>query len=293
MRIDGRTAIVTGASSGIGRATAMALARRHANVVLAARNVDKLEAVADEMSGPSNAVLIVPTDVTDRLSVEALVRKTTEEFDAIDILVNNAGVGLYAPIAGGSLDNMHHVFNVNYWGAIHCIQAVVPYMLSQHRGHIANVSSIAGKVSPAYMGTYAATKFALTAASDALRAELSGTGVGVSTIYPGMTETSFTESMIQEVEVPRIPPIIRFVNSNTVANRIVQAIRWGFRDAYISPEDIGVVALNAIAPQLVDLGMRTFMRGPQMPVGDIRLPADLDEPRQTPAADIDPPAESA
>lgn len=271
----------------------MALAQRHANVVLVARNRDKLEAVADELSGPSNAVLVVPTDVTDRLSVEALVRKTTEEFDSIDILVNNAGVGLYAPIAGGNLDNMHHLFDVNYWGSIHCIQAVVPYMLSQRRGHIANVSSIAGKVSPPYMGTYAATKFALTAASDALRAELAGTGVGVSTIYPGMTETSFTEHMIQEVTMPRIPPITRFVNSSTVANRIVQAIRWGFRDAYISPEDIGVVALNSIAPQLVDLGMRAFMRGPQMPVGDIRLPADLDEPRETPTADADPSAESA
>jgi len=270
----------------------MALARRHANVVLASRNPDKLEAVADEMSGPSNSVLVIPTDVTDRLSVEALVRKTTEEFDSIDILVNNAGVGLYAPIAGGSLENMHHVFDVNYWGSIHCIQAVVPYMLTQRRGHIANVSSIAGKVSPAYMGTYAATKFALTAASDALRAELSGTGVGVSTIYPGMTETSFTENMIQEVAVPRIPPIARFVNSNTVANRIVQAIRWGFRDAYVSPEDLSIVALNGIAPQLVDLGMRAFMRNPQMPIGDIRLPADLDEPTEAPSADVDPPAES-
>ena len=187
---------------------------------------------------------------------------------------------------------MRRLFDVNYWGAIHCIQAVVPYMLSQRRGHIANVSSVAGKVAPAYMGAYSATKFALTAASDALRSELSGTGVHVSTIYPGLTETAFTENMIQEVDVPRIPPIARFVNSSTVANRIVQAIRWNFRDAYVSPEDVGVVGLNAIAPQLVDLGMRTFMRGPQLPVGDIRLPTDLDTASEAPAADAEPPAES-
>ncbi|MFQ5471981.1 MAG: SDR family NAD(P)-dependent oxidoreductase [Dehalococcoidia bacterium] len=292
MRIDGRTAIVTGASSGIGRATALALARRHANVVLAARSQEKLAAVADEIRGPSNQVLIVPTDVTDRLSVEALARITVEEFDSVDILVNNAGIGLYAPIAGGNLDNMRRLFEVNYWGAIHCIQAVVPYMLSQHRGHIANVSSVAGKVAPAYMGAYAGTKFALTAASDAVRSELSGTGIHVSTIYPGLTETSFTENMVQEVDIPRIPPIARFVNSTAVANRIVQAIRWNFRDAYVSPEDIGVVGLNAIAPQLVDFGMRTFMRGPQLPVGDIRLPADLDSESGTPAADAEPPGES-
>jgi short-subunit dehydrogenase len=292
MRIDGCTAIITGASSGIGRATALALARRHANVVLASRDQKKLEAVADEIGGPSNQIIIVPTDVTDRLSVEALARITVEEFDSVDILVNNAGLGLYAPIAGGSLENMRRLFDVNYWGSIHCIQAVVPYMLSQRRGHIANVSSVAGKVAPAYMGAYSATKFALTAASDALRSELSGTGVHVSTIYPGLTETAFTENMIQEVDVPRIPPFARFVNSSNVANRIVQAIRWNFRDAYVSPEDIGVVGLNAIAPQLVDLGMRTFMRGPQLPVGDIRLPADLDRASQAPAADAEPPSES-
>ena len=113
MHVDGRTVIVTGASSGIGRATAHEFARRRAHVVLASRGRDKLDALAGELVDYPGRRLVVPTDVTDRLAVEALVRRTVEELDGVDVLVNNAGVGLFAPIATGSLDNMHHLFNVN------------------------------------------------------------------------------------------------------------------------------------------------------------------------------------
>lgn len=288
MKIAGRTAIVTGASSGIGRATAFELAEKGANVVLAARSRDKLTAIADEIGGSSHQTLVVPTDVTDRFAVEALVRRTVEEYDAVDILVNNAGMGLYAPISGGSLENIRRIFDVNFFGAVHCMQAVAPYMVSQQRGHIVNVSSIAGKMAPPFMGAYAATKHALVAASDAIRTELAGKGVHVSTIYPGLTQSSFTEAMLQEVEVPRIPPIVRFVDSSVVARRIAQAIRWEVRDVYVSPEDIAAVSVNTFAPHLADLGMRLFMRTRDVPRVDIRLPqieAPADEPE---AADAEP-----
>src|SRR2546422_6660784 len=191
MRIEGCTAIITGASSGIGQAAARELAGQQVNVVLASRSRDKLEALALDLVALPGRTLVVPTDVADRLAVEALVRKTAEEFGAIDILVNNAGSGLFAPIAGGSIENMHRLFNVNFWGAVHCIQAAVPYMQAQHRGHIVNVSSVAGHLSPPLMGVYSASKFALRAVSDALRVERASAGIGVSTIYPGLTETSF------------------------------------------------------------------------------------------------------
>jgi hypothetical protein len=262
MQIEGRTAIITGASSGIGRAAASELAEARANVVLASRNRRKLEALALDMVSLPGRTLVVPTDVTDRLAVEALVRRTAEEFGSVDILVNNAGTGLFAPIAGGNPENMRRLFEVNFWGAVNCIQAAVPYMQAQGRGHIVNVASVAAKVAPPYMGMYSATKFALAAISDSLRSELAGSGIGVSTIYPGLTSTSFMESMTQEVEVPRLPPVARFVDPGVVGHRILQAIRYGFRDAYVSPEDIATVAINTVAPQLVDWTMRTFVGHP-------------------------------
>ncbi|HEV8573956.1 MAG TPA: SDR family NAD(P)-dependent oxidoreductase [Dehalococcoidia bacterium] len=291
MRIEGRTAIITGASSGIGQATAAQLTQERANVVLASRNRKKLEALALDLVSLPGRTLVVPTDVTDRLAVEALVRKTAEEFGGVDVLVNNAGAGLFAPVAGGNPENMRRLFEVNFWGAVNCIQATVPYMQSQGRGHIVNVASIAAKITPPYMGMYSATKFALAAISDALRLELAGRGIGVSTIYPGLTQTSFMENMTQEVEVPPIPPVARFVGPDAVARRIVQAIRFGLRDAYISPEDIAAVGLNTFAPQLVDWTMRTFVGRPaSIDSGDIEVP----RPRlgRATAADSEPSEQS-
>jgi short-subunit dehydrogenase len=283
MRLEGRTAIITGASSGIGQATAAQLVEDSVNVVLASRNRKKLEALALDLVSLPGRTLVVPTDVTDRLSVEALVRRTAEEFGQVDVLINNAGTGLFAPIAAGNPDNMRRLFEVNFWGAVNCIQAAVPYMEAQHRGHIVNVASIAAKISPPYMGIYSATKFALTAMSDSLRSELAGSGIGVSTIYPGLTQTSFMENMMQEVEVPSMPPVARFVRSDAVATRILQSIRLGLRDAYVSPEDIAAVGLNTIAPQLVDWTMRTFMGHPP-PIDT--FDADTSTPRLRP--DVEP-----
>lgn len=260
MRIAGRTAIVTGASSGIGREVARLLAAKSANVVLASRNPSRLEEVAIDLVHLPGRTLVVPTDVTDRLGAEALVRRTVEEFGAIDILVNNAGIGLFAPIATGSIENMRRVFEVNFWGAVHCIQAAVPYMQSQRQGHIVNVSSVAGRFAPPYMGAYAATKHALRAVSDALRNELAGSGIGVSTVYPGLTHTSFTEAMTQEVPIPHIPPVVRFVPPEAVAGRILSAIRWNLRDVFVSPEDVAVVAGTALAPRAFDWVSRLFIR---------------------------------
>ncbi len=281
MDIAGRTAIITGASSGIGQAVAAEFAGRGANVVLAARSRDKLNRLAADLAPLPGRALAVKTDVTESLSVEALVRKTAEEFGSVDILINNAGVGLFAPIADGNVQNARYLFEVNFWGALHCIQTVTPYMLDQAGGHIVNVSSVAGHVSPPYMGMYAATKHALAAVSDALRIELGGTGVGVSTIYPGLTDTSFTENMLQEVEAPQIPPIARFVGAKVVARRIFQAVRWGLRDVYVSPEDVALVMADAALPQLLDWGMGFFMRpGPRHDVSFEGAARQLEEPSE-------------
>ena len=293
MRLEGRTVVVTGASSGIGRQTAREFANRRAHVVLASRNRDKLEALAADLADYPGRRLVVPTDVTDRLAVEALVRRTMEEFDSLDVLVNNAGVGLFASIADGSLDNMHHLLNVNFWGAVHCIQAVVPYMRPQSRGHIVNVASVAGKVAAPYMGIYSATKFALTAISDALRSELAGSGIHVSTVYPGLTDTSFQENMLREVEVPDPPGYLRSAGPAAVARRIVQAVRWNLRDAYVSLEDLAAVAAYPLAPALADWAVRLLWLGPGRSVAPpVRPSPPAEEPAEPSAADMsEPPSE--
>jgi len=289
MNVKGRVAIVTGASTGIGHEVARELASRGATVVLASRNREKLEALAEELAPYPGLTLVIPTDVTDRYAVEALARRTVEVYGSIDILVNNAGSGLFAPIVGGSIENARRLFEVNFWGAVQGIQATVPYMQAQKRGHIVNVSSVAGWMAPPHMGMYAATKFALRAVSDALRVELAGSGVNVSTIFPGLTQTQFTENMVQEVAAPHIPPVVRWATPQTVARRIMLAIRWGWRDVFISPEDIAAVGFSTLAPSATDWAMRAFM-GPQRIKDDFTLPREeLSGERE----DAEPPAEPA
>jgi short-subunit dehydrogenase len=192
MKLRDKTVIVTGASSGIGRETAIAFARADTNLVLASRNEAALNELAAEVLPQVQRVLVVPTDVTQRSAVDAMVQQAAREMGSIDILVNNAGVGLNALLAEGSMTNIRRLFEVNVYGALHCIQAVVPYMKQQGRGQIINVSSVAGKIATPRNGAYAATKFALTAISDALRLELADYGITVTTVFPGITDTPFT-----------------------------------------------------------------------------------------------------
>jgi len=258
MRLRDKTVIVTGASSGIGRETAIAFARAGANLVLASRNEAALNEVAAEIAPFAGRMSVIPTDVTQQAAVEAMVRQAAEELGAVDILVNNAGVGLNALLAEGSMTNVRRLFEVNVFGALHCIQAVVPYMKRQGKGQIINVSSLAGKIATPRNGAYAATKFALTAISDALRLELAGYGIMVTTVYPGITDTAFGENVLKEVDVPPVPGIVRGVSARRVANAIVRAARWEKREVYITVTDRMAVSLKNVSPWVVDWGMRTF-----------------------------------
>jgi short-subunit dehydrogenase len=258
MRLQDKTVIVTGASSGIGREAAIAFAHAGANLVLASRNETALNEVAAEIAPFAGRISVIPTDVTQQAAVEAMVHQAAEELGSVDILVNNAGVGLNALLAEGSMTNIRRLFEVNVFGALHCIQAVVPYMKRQGKGQIINVSSLAGKIATPRNGAYAATKFALTAISDALRLELTDYGITVTTVYPGITDTAFGENVLKEVDVPPVPRIVRGVSARRVANAIVRAARWEKREVYITVTDRMAVSLKNVSPGVVDWGMRTF-----------------------------------
>ncbi|MCH7683001.1 MAG: SDR family oxidoreductase [Gemmatimonadetes bacterium] len=188
-----KVAIITGASSGIGEATARRLAESGARVVLAARRVERLEALAADIERREGTALVAPTDVTDERSVQRLARTALDAFGRIDILINNAGIMPLSPISKLRVEEWDRMIDVNIKGVLYCIAATLPTMLEQGSGHIINVSSVAGR-RPFPSGTvYSATKFAVRAISQGLRLELSPiNGIRVTDIEPGVVATELT-----------------------------------------------------------------------------------------------------
>ena len=188
-----KVAIITGASSGIGEATARRLAQSGVRVVLAARRVERLEALAADIERREGTALVAPTDVTDERSVQRLARTALDAFGRIDILINNAGIMPLSPISKLRVEEWDRMIDVNIKGVLYCIAATLPTMLEQGSGHIINVSSVAGR-RPFPSGTvYSATKFAVRAISQGLRLELSPiNGIRVTDIEPGVVATELT-----------------------------------------------------------------------------------------------------
>lgn len=178
--------IVTGASSGIGAATALRLGRPQMTLVLAARRAAELAEVARRIESNGGAAVVVPTDVRDPAAVGALVARAREITGRIDVLVNNAGVGGDASVLADDAD-VDRMIDVNLRAPIRLMRAVVPHMREQSAGHIVNIGSVAGEVGIG--GTYSATKFALRGMTDSVRRELAGTGIHVTLIEPGYIAT--------------------------------------------------------------------------------------------------------
>ncbi len=189
-KIAGQVIIITGASLGIGAATAKLLATQGARLVLAARSVDKLEQLAAELKAES---LVVPMDMTQGADLEDLVAKTLEHYGRVDGLVNNAGYGQYGPLELLTEEAIRRQFEVNVIGLLLLTQRVIPTMRVQGKGRIVNISSLSGLIALPFSGLYHASKFALEGLSDSLRMELAPFGIQVSLVEPGPVETKFFE----------------------------------------------------------------------------------------------------
>jgi NADP-dependent 3-hydroxy acid dehydrogenase YdfG len=197
MEIQGKVVIITGASMGIGAATARVFAEQGAKLVLAARSADTLAAVAKSLPAQAET-LIVPTDMTDQAQVKALIDTAYARFGRIDILINNAGQAAVGAVATINLDHYRQIIELNIFGPLHAIQAVVPKMQAQGGGVIINISSNVSKMAIPGIGAYASTKYALNGLSLTARNELAADNIRVVLFHPGQTSTDFGKNALIE-----------------------------------------------------------------------------------------------
>jgi NADP-dependent 3-hydroxy acid dehydrogenase YdfG len=223
-----RVAVVTGASSGIGEATAKALAREGYAVALAARREDRINELAQEISSSGGKALAVPTDVGDASSAQVLIERTKDELGSVDVLVNNAGVMLLGPIIGADIEHWQRMVNVNVLGLMYCTHAALPIMQEQGGGHIVNVSSVAGRVARMGSGVYNATKFGVGAFSESLRQEGVNYGVRVTIVEPGFVDTELQGHneipLVVETIQKNMEEIGKILEAGDIANAIVYAV---------------------------------------------------------------------
>ena len=216
--------IITGASSGLGEATARRLAGRGARLVLAARREDRLKALTEDLKSEGAEVVWQATDVTDRKQVEALVAFAKETFGRIDVLINNAGLMPLAPLDEVKVDEWDQMVDVNLKGVLYGIAAVLPTMRGQHSGHVINLSSVAGhKLFPG-AAVYCATKFAVKALSEGLRME-AGDEIRSTNISPGAVDTELTSTITHPDAKKQAEELYQIaIDPDAVARAIVYAI---------------------------------------------------------------------
>jgi NAD(P)-dependent dehydrogenase (short-subunit alcohol dehydrogenase family) len=254
--VRGKTVIVTGATSGIGLETARAFLRAGANVVAAGRRQERLDAFVNEAKG--GPALGIRTDVADYGQVEALVAAARERFGSVDVLVNNAGSGISARFMDMALEDFRRLMEVNFWGAVHGCRAVVPVMQGQAAGGVViNVSSILGKRGAPFETAYCSTKFALAGFSEALRTELLGERIDVSTIFPGLVESEFVEASQVEGGVldPAVAAAVPKLPARELARAIVQDARFPQPEIVMALDAQFLNAMNTLAPWALDWAM--------------------------------------
>ena len=187
--LEDRVAAITGASSGIGEATALALADAGAAVALGARRLDRVEALAERIGAAGGRAIAFEVDVSDEQAANAFVAAANERLGGLDVLVNTAGVMLLGPVAGADTDEWRRMLDVNLLGLLYCTHAALPLMTASGGGHIVNVSSVAGRRAGAGAAVYNMTKFGVTAFSEALRQEALHADIRVTCVEPGFVET--------------------------------------------------------------------------------------------------------
>jgi NADP-dependent 3-hydroxy acid dehydrogenase YdfG len=226
-KLDGKVAIITGASSGIGKATAISLAAEGAKVVIAARRGEPLEAVAKHITENGGQALPVVADITDEVQIKNLIQKANAEFGRVDILVNNAGISFPGRIENADPANWRKMIDINVLALMYTTYTVLPIFKAQKSGHIVNISSVAGRIARAGMAGYNVTKWGVNAFSEALRQEVYQDNIRVTIIEPGLVETEIDQHITdvvakQEIEARR--KAITPLQSEDIAAAIIYAV---------------------------------------------------------------------
>ena len=246
-----KIAVVTGASSGIGRATALALAQRGAKVALAARRVGLLEEVAAQIRQADGEALVVPTDVSEPFQIDNLIREVLSRWGQVDILVSNAGQYIRRTTTELDAEVIQASMRVNFFSHLHAVLAALPHMLERRSGHIVLVSTMNGKKGIRPDAPYAAAKFALNGLGEVMRHELREQGIAVVLILPGRVDTPLIENL-------KVPWISAKISPQAVAKAILRGIERNQAEVYVPPYVKLLYIVNALSPRLGDLIARSF-----------------------------------
>jgi NADP-dependent 3-hydroxy acid dehydrogenase YdfG len=253
---------ITGASAGIGRATALRVARDGTRVAICARRRDLLETVAVDVAAAGGEALPIVADVTSDADMCRFVASTVERFGRLDAVICNAGFGVAGAIDEITPEQMRRLVDVNYMGTFFAARAALAVFRRQGAGHVIVVSSIVGKRGVPYMGGYAATKFAQVGMAECLRAEVTGTPIHVTVVYPVSTESEFFAVMSRETGTTVTRAFGPRQDTTVVADAIARALAHPVPEVYPHAKSRALVWLNAVAPGYCDRLVKRFGRKP-------------------------------
>jgi short-subunit dehydrogenase len=257
-----RVVAITGASAGIGRAAALRLARDGASVAICARRAEQLGRTAAEIRALGRPVLSVVADVGQEQDMNTFVRQTVEQLGRLDVMICNAGFGIAGAIDAVTLDQMRKLIDVNYLGTFLAARAALKVFRRQGRGHLIIISSIVGKRGVPYMGAYSATKFAQVGLAECLRAELVGSDIHVSVVFPVSTDSEFFDVMSRETGATIARAMGPRQTAEDVADAIARTVARPRPEVYPHAKSRALVWLNALAPGICDRIVGRFGRKP-------------------------------
>ncbi|HYL92525.1 MAG TPA: SDR family NAD(P)-dependent oxidoreductase [Alphaproteobacteria bacterium] len=260
MKLQGKVAIITGASMGIGEEIAKVFAAEGAKLVLCARDLPRMEATRQRIGSGENSIAVA-CDVSKREQVAAMVKTALDKFGRIDILVNNAGFGLNDAAAIVDVDQLKLMFDTNYFGALLCLQAVVPAMRKQGGGDIVNISSVSGHIGTPYMSGYSASKHAMNAMGRAARVELKRDNINVLTLCPGYIATDFPKNMLKGSNPQRMSGSVKYaVTPDVVARATLRGLLKRKRQVVVPWYYWPIIKLYENCPRMVERLFRRNMK---------------------------------